>query len=238
MTKFAAATCLALFGIGFATVAFVRAQAGPGDLPAQPPQGAVVLFDGKDFSQWEQKDAKDGSKDPRWQIVQGVAEVHGGDLQTKQKFKDFTLHVEFWVPQPPEGAKGQARSNSGVYLQGRYEIQVLDSFGIAKPDSGDCGAVYKVSAPAVNACKPPEQWQTYDITFRAARWDASGKKTQNAKVVSVIQNGQQIQKDVDVPGPTGSGDPETPEAGPIRLQDHGHPVRYRNVWIVPAADAQ
>src|SRR4051812_37907113 len=157
MSKFTATLSVALFLITSAGVALVRAQSGTGDAspPPPPPQGAVVLFDGKDLSQWEQKDAKDGSKDPRWKIVDGVAEVHGGDLQTKQKFKDFTLHVEFWIPQPPEGAKGQARSNSGVYLQGRYEIQVLDSFGIAKPDSGDCGAVYKVSAPAVNACKPP-----------------------------------------------------------------------------------
>src|SRR4051794_31191364 len=222
-----AAGCAAVVVTIALTSLLVRAQAGPGELPTQPPEGAVVLFDGKDLSQWQQRDG--GA--PKWNLVQGVAEAAAGDLVTKQKFKDFKLHVEFWVPKSPDSAKGQGRGNSGVYLQGRYEIQVLDSYGIEKPDFGDCGAVYHVKAPDVNACKPPEQWQTYDITFRAARGDGK-TKSENARV-SVVFNGQQIHKDVEIPGSTGSGDPEGPEPGPILLQYHGHPVRYRNIWIVP-----
>jgi hypothetical protein len=229
-----AVLCSIVASVIASSALLVRAQAGPDELPAPPPKDAIVLFDGKDLSQWEQKDAKDGSKEPRWKLVQGAMEVNGGDIQTKQKFKDFKLHVEFWLPQPPENSKGQARSNSGVYLQGRYEVQVLDSYGIEKPDFGDCGAVYHVKAPDVNACKPPQQWQTYDITFRSARGDGQ-KKTENARVTTIF-NGQQIYKDVEIPGPTGQGDPEGPEAGPIRLQDHGHPVRYRNIWIVPMGE--
>ena len=130
-------------------------------------------------------------------------------------------------------AHGQERGNSGVYLQDRYEIQVLDSYGINPIQKNDCGAVYNQTAPMVNACKPPEQWQTYDITFHAAQFDASGTRTAKA-IVSVVQNGQQIQKDTEIDGPTGAGAPETADPGPIRLQDHHNPVRYRNIWIVPA----
>ena len=157
-----------------------------------------------------------------------------GDLQTKQKFQDIQLHDEFKEPKLAPEVKGQARGNSGVYLQGRYEIQVLDSFGLT-PQPNDCGAIYNQKAPDVNACLEPEQWQTYDITFKSARFDADGKKTAKARV-TVIQNGKKIQDDVEINGKTGGGANETAEPGPVRLQFHGNKVGYRNIWIVPVEE--
>ena len=197
-----------------------------------PPKDATVLFDGKDLSNWVYK--KDNSE-AKWILLgDGVMQVNGGDIITKQKFGDFTLHVEFWVPNMPPDVKGQGRGNSGVYLQDRYEVQVLDSYGLDSKDD-DCGSIYKECKPLVNACKPPEQWQTYDITFHAAKYDATGKKTEGARV-TVIQNGQKIIDNFECTGPTGAGAPETPEPGPIRLQDHHNTVRFRNIWIIPTAD--
>jgi hypothetical protein len=156
----------------------------------------------------------------------------GGDIYTKRKFSDFQLHVEFRVPYMPE-ARGQGRGNSGVFLQGRYEIQVLDSFGIADPGTGDCGAVYGQAAPLVNATKPPLQWQTYDITFRAARSDSSGKVTEPARV-TIQQNGITVQNNQVLSGVTGGPmDDKVGEPGPIRLQFHGNTVAYRNIWVLP-----
>jgi hypothetical protein len=198
----------------------------------EPPKGATVLFDGKDLSQWASR--KDGS-DAKWKLVDDNAmQVNGtGDIVTKDKFQDFTLHVEFMEPSMPD-KHGQARGNSGVYLQDRYEVQVLDSYGLESKDD-DCGGIYKQKAPSVNACKPPGEWQTYDITFHAAKFDDSGKKTQGAHV-TVIQNGQKIIDNFECTGPTGQGAPEGAAPGPIRLQDHGNPVRFRNVWIIPSTD--
>jgi hypothetical protein len=198
----------------------------------EPPKDATVLFDGKDLSKWIYK--KDGSP-AQWKMLDdGAMEVHGGDIITRDKFRDFKLHVEFMTPSMPD-KHGQARGNSGIYLQDRYEVQVLDSYGLQSKDD-DCGSIYKQKAPSVNACKPPGQWQTYDITFHAAKFDASGKKTEGAHV-SVVQNGQQIIDNFECTGPTGTGAPEGAEAGPIRLQDHGNPVRYRNIWIIPLTDS-
>src|SRR5205823_3099151 len=128
-------------------------------------------------------------------------------------------------------ARGQTRGNSGVYLQDRYEIQILDSFGL-DGKANECGAVYTRTAPAVNMCFPPLSWQTYDIDFRAARFDRDGKKTGNA-VVTVRHNSITVQDHVDIAGPTGHGKPETPDPGPISLQNHGNPVAFRNIWILP-----
>ena len=133
--------------------------------------GAIVLFDGKDLSQWTKTDGSPAD----WTLKDGYAEGkapasgHGGnDIQTKQKFKDFHLHLEFWVPKTPESVKGEAKSNSGVFLQRFYEIQILDSADKNPAGKGDCGAVYRQKAPDVNAALPAEQWQTYDIDFKAA----------------------------------------------------------------------
>jgi len=154
-----------------------------------------------------------------------------GDVVTKQQFTDFQVHVEFKVPLMPD-AKGQARGNSGVYMQGLYEVQVLDSYGLASKDD-DCGAIYEQAAPMVNACRPPEQWQTYDVLFHAPRFDAAGQMTEKPRI-SVLQNGIWIQDDISITGPTrASIERDVHGPGPIMLQDHGNRVRYRNIWIRP-----
>jgi len=152
-----------------------------------------------------------------------------GDIETRQAFGDFKLHLEFWIPQTPSGNAEQDRGNSGVYLQGRYEVQVIDSFMHALEGANDCAAIYELKNADSNQALPPETWQTYEITFRAARF-AVAEKTANARV-SVVWNGVEVQHDIDVPGPTRLGDPEAPAPAGLRLQDHSHSVRYRNVWL-------
>jgi hypothetical protein len=201
----------------------------------KPPRGAVVLFNGKDLSKWEGRNGGEA----RWEIEKGGSvRVNGtGDIVTRQKFGDYRLHVEFNVPSMPD-KMGQARGNSGVYNHGRYEVQVLDSYGPAIQPAGrplednECGGIYKVAAPRVNATLPPGTWQTYDITFRGPRLK-DGKVVEQPRI-TVVQNGVKIHDNVAVGGATtaGLGDPSE-ETGPILLQDHGNPVRYRNIWIVP-----
>jgi hypothetical protein len=194
-----------------------------------PPEGAIVLFDGKSLDGWL---TRDGKNKPKWKLVSGAAmQAGGGDIITEKKFDGhFKLHVEFRVPYMPK-AKGQARGNSGVYVQGRYEVQVLDSYGL-KSQKGDCGAIYEVSAPLVNACKAPTVWQSYDIEFHAPVCK-DGKKVEPARM-TVYQNGVKIQDDVKINRNfTRAGmetDPCTP--GPILLQDHGNPVQFRNIWLM------
>ena len=213
----------------------------PRALPSQPPpKGAVVLFDGKDLSRWTQRR---GGGPATWKTEDGAMIAGGGDIVTKDKFRDFRLHVEFNVPSMPD-KRGQARGNSGVYLHGRYEIQVLDSYGPAIDPPGrplqknECGAIYGIAAPRVNATLPPGAWQTYDITFRAPRVGAAGTVSEPPRI-SVIQNGVKIHDNVAVPAPTtaGLGKPSESE-GPVLLQDHGAPVRYRNIWLVPRSSAR
>ncbi len=195
-----------------------------------PPQGAVVLFDGSSLEQWQ---SVDGMSPAPWKLVAGGAmQVNGGGNRTKKALDGhFKLHVEFRVPYMPE-AKGQARGNSGVYLQGRYEVQILDSYGLDSKDN-DCGGIYEVAKPRVNACKAPTVWQSYDIDFRAPIFK-DGKKIEPARI-SVVQNGETIHLDQAIPIDNTraglGGDPATP--GPIMLQDHGNPVQYRNIWLLP-----
>lgn len=183
----------------------------------KPPQGAVVLFDGKESDEWP-KSAK---------LVDG--HLVGGDFTNKKGFKDHKAHLEFRLSYMPF-ATGQGRSNSGVYVQNRYEVQVLDSFGL-KGENNECGGVYSQAKPLVNMCYPPLTWQTYDIDFKAARFDPDGKKTANA-VLSVWHNGVLIHDKVELKGPTGGGQPETDKPGPFQLQGHGGQVQYRNIWVV------
>lgn len=205
--------------------------------PSRPPEGAIMLFDGTDFSHW----VKEDGEPVEWKIAGGAMEVvpETGNIMTKQKFQDFQLHVEFNVPRASSDAEEQKGGNSGVYLQRRYEIQILDSYGV-ESENNDCGAIYRVKAPDKNVCKKPGQWQSYDITFRAARFakeNGRTKKTKNARV-TVVHNGVMVHSDVEIPNKTGAGQPEGAEAGPILLQEHEYRVRFRNVWIVPANEAQ
>lgn len=189
-------------------------------LGQKAPEGAVVLFDGKDGSQW-----KPGKTTP-----DGLTTGKTGGQSSIPTFQSCSLHLEFMLPFEPKG-RGQGRSNSGVYFQGRYEVQILDSFGLKGLDN-ECGGVYRVGAPKVNMCFPPLTWQTYDIDFTAAQFDPSGKKLKNARL-TVRHNGVLIQDDIEVPGATTAAPrKDGPEAGPIYLQDHGHPVAFRNIWVV------
>jgi len=202
-------------------------------LGAKPPDGAIVLFDGKNFRQWEHAEKKPGVDSVQWKLVRPNAmEVKRdtGSIVTKKKFTDFKLHLEFRTPFMPDKA-GQGRGNSGVYLQGRYEVQILDSYGLEGKDN-ECGGIYNVGPPIVNMCAPPIQWQTYDITFYAPRFDSAGTKTQDA-YVTVLHNGVTIHDERKIPKPTvASLDSNIAEPGGIYLQDHGNPVQFRNIWLV------
>jgi len=186
-------------------------------LGAKPPQGAIVLFDGTSGEEF-----KPGKMDGNL-LTQGQTSV--------RKFQSHTLHIEFLLPYEPKG-RGQGRANSGVYLQGRYEVQILDSFGLAGRNN-ECGGIYSVADPLVNMCFPPLSWQTFDIDFTAPQFDADGKKTANARM-TVRHNGVLVHDNVEIKGPTTAAPfKESPEPGPLYLQDHGHPVRFRNIWVVP-----
>jgi hypothetical protein len=193
------------------------------------PSDAIVLFNGKDLSAFN---SCGSSEPPQWIVKDGYCSPKGPDICSKQLFKDCQLHIEFWVPYKP-GFTGQARGNSGVFFMGfTYEIQVLDSYKL-QPINNDCGSIYSYYPPLVNACRPPEVWQTYDIIFHAAKFDANGKKIANASA-TVLQNGVLVQDNKEFPGPTPNHDGVDPEdAGPIELQNHGNPVRFRNIWVRP-----
>jgi hypothetical protein len=191
------------------------------------PMFAIILFDGKNLDGWVKTNGKDAAG---WKLVDGAMEVKGGNIMTKATFGgSFKLHVEFRVPYMPK-ASGQGRGNSGVYVQGRYEVQVLDSYGLKSKDN-DCGGIYGVAAPLVNACKAPTVWQSYDIEFKAPVCK-DGKKVEPARI-TVYHNGVKIHDNVAITKDNTTaglgGDVCTP--GPIMLQDHGNPVQFRNIWL-------
>jgi hypothetical protein len=205
--------------------------------PGKPPSDAVVLFDGKDLSQWR------GDKgEPQWKVEDGYTEIvkGKGSLTSKESFGDCQLHVEWMSPNPGSGSD-QARGNSGVFFCGRYEIQILDCYQNKTYADGTTGALYGQYPPMVNACLPPGQWQMYDIIWRAPRFDADKKLTRPARV-TVVFNGVVVQDAAELVGPTAhkARPPYSahPEKGPILLQDHGQPVRFRNIWVRPLVEQE
>jgi len=181
-----------------------------------PPANATVLFDGASTSEFDAK----AKVSPAGNLMHGT--------ETKRPVSSFHMHLEFRLPYMPT-AQGQARGNSGVYIQKRYEVQILDSFGLEGVHN-ECGGLYKTKAPDTNLCLPPLVWQTYDIDFTAAGFDAAGKKISDARI-TVLHNGYPIHSNVAIPNKTGGGSPEGPTLLPILLQDHGNPVEYRNIWL-------
>ena len=188
-------------------------------LGMKPPTGATVLFDGTGTDRFENGRMSDDKL-----LMEGVT--------GKDKFQDFQLHLEFRLAFMPN-ARGQARSNSGCYLQGRYEVQILDSFGLTGEDN-ECGGIYKISRPDLNMCFPPLSWQTYDVEFRAAKFGADGKKISDA-TTTIRHNGVAIHQNrrMSTLTPGGPLSTEGPEPGPVFLQDHGDPLRFRNIWVKP-----
>ncbi len=203
--------------------------------PDAPPADAVVLFDGTDLSQWE-----DDSGPARWKVDSGYMEIVGGtgSIHTRRGFGDCQLHVEWMAPAPPHG-EGQERGNSGVYLMSRYEVQVLDSYDNTTYPDGQAAAVYGQYPPLVNASRPPGVWQSYDIVFHRPRFDARGKLLRPARL-TVLHNGILVQDNLELSGPTAHQrrPPYTAHADslPVLLQDHGNPVRYRNIWVRPFSE--
>jgi len=201
------------------------------EAPGKAPSDAVILFDGKDLSQWLDKDGAAA----KWKVENGYVEVMAktGYIHTKKAFGDCQLHVEFSEPTPPQG-ESQDRGNSGVFLMGAYEIQVLDSYENKTYADGQASAVYGQYPPLVNASRPPGQWQGYDIIFHGPRFDSAGKLLRPARI-TVFHNGVLVQDNVEPTGPTEHGERPPykagPEKAPLALQDHGNPVRYRNIWI-------
>jgi hypothetical protein len=186
-------------------------------LGAKPPEGAIVLFDGSGVDKWTNGRLTDEKL------------LAATNVETKEKFGDHTLHIEFRTPFMPK-ARGQGRGNSGVYMQSRYELQVLDSFGL-DGENNECGGIYQIAKPIVNACLPPLVWQTYDIEFKAAKYDDSGKKIENARA-TIKHNGITIHDNLELPKGTPGRHPEGPGPDAIFMQDHGNPVAFRNIWVV------
>lgn len=190
-----------------------------------PPSDAVVLFDGTHLNAWNGGD--------KWLMADGCATAQGGGITTKESFGDCQLHLEWATPAEVKGS-GQGRGNSGVYLMGKYEVQILDSFNNPTYFDGQAGSLYKTKPPLVNASRGPGEWQTYDIVFRAPRFDEDGHLLKPG-YITVLHNGVLVQDHTELLGSTAWDSPPTyskhPERLPISLQYHGNPVRYRNIWL-------
>ena len=197
----------------------------PGASNADPPSDAVVLFDGSDLSQWSNADD--------WKVEDGVAIVGKGPITSKREFGDCQVHIEWSAPTPAKGS-GQGRGNSGVFLMGKYEVQVLDSYENETYFDGQAGAIYKQTPPAANAMRPPGEWNTYDIYWTAPRF-ALGGDLESPAYITVVHNGVLILNHFELKGETPFNRPPSytahPPRGPIMLQDHGNPLRFRNIWV-------
>ncbi len=228
-------------GADFELKKVVRPSPTVGD---KPPAGAVVLFDGRGFDAWEAQAAKTSPVEISWELCEDFMRVapadkekgRGHSLITKQAFRDFQMHFEFRLALMPDKT-GQARSNGGLAFGDAnwYEIQVLDSYGLEGLDN-ECGGIYRIAAPAVNMCRPPRMWQTYDIDYLAPRYNADGQRTQAGRI-SVRHNGVPIHKDVELPDSPAAEkrrqtNPESIPTGRIILHYHRDPVEYRNIWLV------
>ncbi len=206
----------------------------PGELPGMPPSDAIILFDGHDIN----KEWVDSMGNPsKWVVKDGavICIPKSGEIRTKRKFSDFQLHIEWRTPLEAKGVS-QERGNSGIFLQGLYEVQVLDNYENRTYRNGQAGSIYKQHVPLVNACRKPGEWQTYDIIYTAPRFASDSSVYFTPPRVTVIHNGILIQNNVSLRGPTlYEGMPEYSVrkhgAEPLVLQDHGNPVAYRNIWI-------
>ena len=200
-------------------------------MATRPPSDATVLFDGLNLDSWEAADSRPAT----WRVRSGYVEVKpgAGSIRTKEKFGDVQLHVEWATPKRPSGT-GQDRGNSGIFLMGRYEVQVLDSYDNETYADGQAGALYGQYPPLLNASLPPGEWQSYDIAFRRPRFDSAGHLLERARI-TVVHNGVLIQNNEALLGPTEwlvtPPDSSVGDAGPLELQDHGTPVRFRNIWL-------
>jgi hypothetical protein len=201
----------------------------PGERPQDLPSDTIVLFDGKDLSKW----AADGGGDAQWVVKDGFAEVNGtGSIATREAFGDCQLHIEWASPEKVEGSS-QGRGNSGVFFMGRYEVQILDSYENRTYADGQASALYGQTPPAVNASKKPGAWQTYDIVFEAPRFD--GETLTRPARVTVFHNGVLVHHARELLGATAhkkvAGYAAHPAELPLGLQDHGNPIRFRNIWL-------
>ena len=193
----------------------------------------VYLFDGTDLSGWK---SRWSGNTPDWKVEDGIATVGHEDIVSDYQFSDAHIHVEFRIPDMPD-CTGQAKGNSGVYVHGCYEIQVLDSYGIENPHNDDCSGIYSIQAPLCNACLPAEEWQTYDIIFRAPRFNQYGEIAEEGRI-TLLQNGIVVHNNFILPSVTPGGITENRRVakGPLMLQDHGNAVSFRNVWVMPLCD--
>jgi len=201
----------------------------PGANATDAPSDALVLFNGKDLSQWK---AKEGGGEAKWQVKDKTFVVGKGDISTKKEFGDFQLHLEWSAPDEVKG-ESQGRGNSGIFLQDRYEVQVLDNYNNRTYSNGQVGSIYKQHRPLVNSIRKPTEWNVYDIIYTAPRFKEDGSVFTPARA-TVLLNGVLLQNNVEIKGPTEYiGLPEYKAHGkaPITLQDHGNPVQYRNIWI-------
>ncbi|MCH2614324.1 MAG: DUF1080 domain-containing protein, partial [Opitutales bacterium] len=215
-----------------------RAHSASPTMGAQPPANAIALFDGSNLDAWERQDGGD----PTWLIKNGYFEVLpkkdnngvGGSINTRQSFGDVKVHLEFRLPYEPEH-RGQKRANSGFFLPGGYEVQILDSYGLGGMWN-ECGALYKQSPPRVNMCWAPGVWQTFDVEFKRLRRDSEGNKVDDA-VFTVWHNGVKIHNNYQIKGTTsntqkGRSEPESGKSGALSLQDHSNKIQFRNIWVV------